>query len=49
MSTNKNIHHGSDFTKFLRDEGIYDEVEAAANEGRAQEHRGPRVRLNAEP
>ncbi|MFZ5493876.1 MAG: helix-turn-helix domain-containing protein [Verrucomicrobiota bacterium] len=30
MSTSKNIHHGGDFTKFLRDEGIYEEVEAAA-------------------
>lgn len=30
MSTNKNIHHGSDFTGFLREEGIYEEVEAAA-------------------
>src|SRR5882757_5455859 len=30
MSTSKNIHHGSEFTKFLRGEGIYEEVEAAA-------------------
>jgi len=26
----KNIHHGSSFTGFLREEGIYEEVEAAA-------------------
>ncbi len=30
MSTNKNIHHGSDFTGFLREEGLYEEAEAAA-------------------
>ena len=30
MSTLKNIHRGSSFTKFLRQEGIYEEVEAAA-------------------
>ena len=30
MSTNKNIHHGSDFADFLREEGIYEVVEAAA-------------------
>lgn len=30
MSTTKNIHRGSDFTGFLREEGIYEEVEAAA-------------------
>ena len=30
MSTKKNIHHGSDFTKFLREESVYEEVEAAA-------------------
>ena len=30
MSTNKNIHRGSDFADFLREEGIYEEVEAAA-------------------
>lgn len=30
MSTTKNIHRGSDFADFLREEGIYQEVEAAA-------------------
>ena len=30
MGKRTNIHHGSDFTKFLREEGIYEEVEAAA-------------------
>lgn len=30
MSTNKNIHRGSDFSDFLREQGIYEEVEAAA-------------------
>ena len=30
MSTRKNIHRGSKFTDFLRHEGIYEEVEAAA-------------------
>ena len=30
MNTTKNIHHGSDFTDFLRKEGLYEEVEAAA-------------------
>ena len=30
MATRKNTHHGSDFTKFLQEEGIYEEVEAAA-------------------
>ena len=30
MSTTKNIHRGSNFTDFLREEGIYEEVEAAA-------------------
>lgn len=30
MSRTKNIHRGSSFTTFLRKEGIYEEVEAAA-------------------
>ena len=30
MSRSKNIHHGSSFTGFLGEEGIYEEVEAAA-------------------
>ena len=30
MSTTKNIHYGSDFTDFMREERIYEEVEAAA-------------------
>ena len=30
MSRSKNIHHGSSFTGFLREEGIYEEVEAGA-------------------
>lgn len=30
MSTRKNPHRGSNFTDFLREEGIYEEVEAAA-------------------
>ena len=30
MNGSKNIHHGSSFTAFLREQGIYEEVEAAA-------------------
>jgi len=30
MKKPRNIHHGSSFNRFLRQEGIYEEVEAAA-------------------
>ena len=30
VSTKKNIHRGGNFTEYLRVEGIYEEVEAAA-------------------